>query len=47
MIYDVISYTFVCVCALSRFSPQFDSIIPGEALNPIFGDQDVGISGFY
>ena len=32
---------------LSRFSPRFDRKFFGEALNQIFGKQDVGISEFH
>ena len=32
---------------LSRFSPRFDWIFPGEALNPIFSQQDARFSEFY
>ena len=31
---------------VSRFSPPFKLISPVEALAPIFGDLDAGISGF-
>ena len=31
---------------LYRFSPRFDRIISGEALNPIFSEQDAGFLKF-
>ena len=35
------------LCDVSRFPRQFDWIFFGKALNPIFGDLDTGIWGFF
>ena len=31
---------------ISRFSPRIDRILPGEALDPFFGEKDEGFSEF-